>query len=188
MACIKCSFPNSYSWLENSSAHVYTLVDGHLVPFQCLAVTKLLWTWASSGQALMDTGLISVVETESPNAYCVVLWGKLPNCFQCGWVLYILLALFWLLHILIISHTLRFSSFWHDLARMLTLIFIFFMIDNTENLSFFSFVSIFGELYTNVLPILWLINEFECPLSVNNLDMFSQGATYLFHLNKFSPK
>lgn len=62
------------------------------------------------------------------------------------------------------------------------------MIDNTENLSFFSFVSIFGELYTNVLPILWLINEFECPLSVNNLDMFSQGATYLFHLNKFAPK
>lgn len=48
------------------------------------------WLLMKLENRYVDTGLISVVEAESQNAYSVVPWGKLPNCFQCAWVLYIL--------------------------------------------------------------------------------------------------
>lgn len=44
----------------------------------------------------------------------------------------------------------------------------------------------FGELYSNVLSTLWLIIEFECPLSVNNLDIFYPGCNLPFYPNNFS--
>lgn len=70
---------------------------------------------------------------------------------------------------------------------MLALIFMFFMIDDKKNPFFFSLVSIFGELYPNVLAILGVIIEFECPLSVNNLDIFYPDCNLPFHLNNFFP-
>lgn len=146
-----------------------------------------VWLLMNLDNRCVGTGLISVVEVESQNAYSVVPWGKLSNCFLCGWVH--LIELLWLLHILIIFHTLRFSSFWHyDLIWMLALIFMFFMIDDKKNPSFFSFIFIFGELYPDVLSTLWLIIEFECPLSVNNLDIFYPGCNLPLHPNIFFPK
>lgn len=57
-----------------------------------------------------------------------------------------------------------------------------------KNPFFFSFIFIFGELYPNVLSTLWLIIEFECPLSVNNLDIFYSGCNLPLHPNIFFPK
>lgn len=71
---------------------------------------------------------------------------------------------------------------------MLALIFMFFMIDDKNNPFFFSFIFIFGELYPNVLSTLWLIIEFECPLSVNNLDIFYPGCNLPLHPNIFSQR
>lgn len=146
-----------------------------------------VWLLMNLDNRYVDTRLISVVEAENQNAYSVVPWGKTTQLFPVWLGTLYLIELFWLLHILIIFHILRFSSFWrYDLIWMLALIFMFFMIDDKISF-FFSFVSIFGELYPNVLSTLWLIIEFECPLSVNNI-YFTQAATYLFTLIIFFPK
>lgn len=101
-------------FISKSLLHIRKFVSTDMYPgwwaFGSFPVFGCYKALTDQGNLCVGTGLISVVEAESQNACCVLLWGKLTNCFQCGCILYILLAWFWLLHILIIFHTPRFSS------------------------------------------------------------------------------